>query len=129
MNDQLVLKDIREVWEAIRPGVEHTRLKTEAPWRAEDIYATCVVGQAFVYVGETGFIIVQPKTDPFTGQPEMFIWVAYAEGEGNVLRFQAAVDELARDHDYTKMTMWSTRPGWEKAVGWNAVATVYERHL
>ena len=127
--DTLVLKDVREVWDEIRPGLEQTRLKTEAPWRAEDIYASCVVGAAFVYVGETGFIIVQPKHDPFTGEPELFIWVAYAEGQGNIERFQAAVDELARDHEFTKLTMWSNRSGFEKVPGWTQVAAVYERVL
>lgn len=127
--DTLVLKDIREVWDEIKPGLEHVRQKTEAPWRIEDVYATCVVGQASLYVGETGFVVVQPKNDPFTGEPELFIWVAYAEGQGNVERFQSAVDELARDHEFKKLTMWSTRSGWAKHTGWKQVAAVYERRL
>lgn len=127
--DTLVLKDIREVWDEIRPGLEHVRQKTEAPWRAEDVYSTCLVGQASLYVGETGFVVVQAKVDPFTGEPELFIWVAYAEGQGNIERFQDAVDELARDHEFTKLTMWSRRPGFERVPGWQQVAAVYERRL
>ncbi len=129
MMDTLVLKEVREVWDAIRPGLEQVRQKTGAPWRAEDVYAACVVGQASVYVGETGFVVVQAKTDPFSGAPELFVWVAYAEGQGNLERFQAAVDELARDHEFTKLTMWSNRPGFARVPGWQPVATVYERAL
>lgn len=127
--DHLTQVDVRDVWDDIRPGIESTKKKIGAPWRPEDIYAACIANRAFIYTGETGFIVVQPGHNAFNGKAEMFIWIAYAEGEGNIDRFQAAVDDLADDHGFDTMTMWSCRPGFERVPGWKAVATVYEREL
>jgi hypothetical protein len=129
MIDTLEQADIRDVWDEIRPGIEYTKRKTGALWRPEDIYAACISNRAFVYIGETGFIVVQPGQNMFNGKSEMFIWIAYAQGEKNIERFQSAVDDLADDHGFDKMTMWSCRPGFDRIPGWKAVATVYEREL
>jgi len=127
--DTLVLKDIREVWDEIRPGLEQVRQKTEAPWRAEDVYASCVVGAAFLYAGEPGFVICQPDQNKLTGQGELLVWVAFSVDRDSVERFQPAVDALARENGFSKLTMWSNRPGWQKHHGWKQVAAVYERTL
>lgn len=129
MTDQLTLVDVRDVWDDIRPGLEYTKSKVGAPWRPEDVYSACVAGVAYVYTGETGFVVAQPKTNPFNGKPELLIWIAFAKGDGNIERFQEAVDELAKDNDFTKLTMWTNRPGFEKVPGWTQVAAVYERVL
>lgn len=129
MNDNLTLVDIRLAWDQIRPGLEETKEKIGAPWRPEDVYAACLSGAALLYVGETGFVVVQPKADAFNGAPELFIWVAYARGQDNIKRFQEAVDQLAADHEYTKLTMQTNRFGFERLEGWTQVATIYERVL
>jgi hypothetical protein len=130
VTDQLTRVDIRDFWENIRPGLEHTKLKIGAPWRPEDVYAACLAETAFVYSGETGFVVVQPKTDTFNGKPELFVWIAFAyEGQNNIKRFQAAVDQLARENNYPKLTMQTTRPGFERIPGWTQVSAVYERVL
>lgn len=129
MTDTLTLVDARSVWEQVRPGLEHVKLKVGAPWRPEDIYAACIAGEAFLYQGESGFLVVQPKTNPFNGTPELLVWVAFAEGEGNIARFQESVDELAREHKFSRLTMWSNRPGFVRVPGWTQVAIVYEREL
>ena len=129
MSEHLALADIREVWEAILPGLLTVKAKTEAPWRPEDIYAACVSGQAHLYQGDTGFIVVQPDRNKLTGAPELLVWVAYAQGSGNIDRFQAEVDDLAREHGFATLTMQSNRPGWDRAAGWKPVAMLYERRL
>lgn len=127
--DKLALADIREVWGEVRLGLEHVRQKTEAPWRVEDVYAACVVGKAFLYVGEPGFIVCQPQEDKLSGKPELLVWVAYSRDQDSVERFQPAVDALAREAGFSKLVMWSNRPGWQRNEGWTQVATVYERAL
>lgn len=129
MTDHLTLVDIRDVWDDIRPGLERTKAKVGAPWRPEDVYAACLAREAYLYKGETGFVVAQPKNDPFNGKPELLIWIAFAEGDGNIERFQPAVDQLARDHEFEKLTMWTNRPGFERVPGWTQVAAVYERKL
>lgn len=130
MSETLTLQDIRDVWDDVRPGLEWTKQKVGAPWRPEDIYAACIAGKAFLYSGETGYVVVQPKSDPFNGKAEMFVWVAYAnEGQDNIERFQSSVDALAAQFEFDKMTMWSNRPGFQRVPGWTQVAVVYERQL
>ena len=130
MTDHLTLVDVRDYWDEMKPGLEWTRQKIGAPWRPEDVYAACLSGSAFVYSGETGFVVVQPKTDPFNGKPELFVWIAFAfDGLNNIERFQSSVDRLAQDFGFEKLTMWTNRPGFEKVPGWTQVSAVYERVL
>jgi hypothetical protein len=126
---QLILQDIRECWDEIRPGLEHTQRKISAQWRPEDVYAACVAGRAFVYTGEPGFIVVQQQSNLITGKPEMFLWVAYARGQDNISSFQDQVDEIAIEHGFDRIVMWSNRAGFEKVPGWDIVASVFERRL
>lgn len=130
MIDTLQPADVRTCWEdTVLPGLWAVKAKTAAPWRPEDVYVSLVIGVAHLYVGEPGFVIVQPKVDPFTGEPELLVWVAYSVEQDSVERFQAAVDDIARQGGFTKLTMWSNRPGWQKVEGWTQVSAVYERRL
>lgn len=129
MSVHLSLANIRDCWEDILPGLWQVKAKTQAPWRPEDIYAACVSGQACLYRADPGFIVVQADKDRLTGEPQLLVWVAYAEGEGNIEQFQEEVDDLAREHEYRKLVMWSNRPGWAKVPGWTLAAQVYERKL
>lgn len=122
-------QDIRLCWDQIRSGLEFTQKKISAPWRPEDIYAACVSGQASLYTGETGFVVVQPQQNRLDGSPELLVWVAYAEGQGNIERHQEAVDQLARDYGFARLVFWSNRTGFIKLPGWTPTAMVYVREL
>ena len=126
---QLVLQDVRDVWDEIRPGLDHTQRKINAPWRPEDVYAACVAGKAYVYINDHGFIVVQPQTNAFDGRHELFLWVAYARGQNNIATFQDQVDEIAIEHGFDRIVMWSNRAGFEKVPGWDCIANVYQRDL
>ena len=122
-------QDIRLCWDSIRPGLEFTQKKINAPWRPEDIYSACVSGQASLYTGETGFVVVQAQRNNLDGSPELLVWVAYAEGQGNIERHQDAVDQLARDYGFARLVFWSNRTGFIKLPGWTPTAMVYVREL
>lgn len=122
-------QDIRLCWDQIKPGLEFTQKKISAPWRPEDIYSACVSGQASLYTGETGFVVVQPQHNNLDGSPELLVWVAYAEGQGNIERHQEAVDKLARDYGFARLVFWSNRTGFIKLPGWTPTAMVYVREL
>lgn len=126
---QLVLMDIRDIWEEILPGLEAVKKKINAQWRPVDVYAACVAGRAFIYTGEPGFIVVQQQSNLITGKPEMFLWVAYARGQDSIATFQGQVDEIAIEHGFDRIVMWSNRAGFEKVPGWDIVASVFERRL
>jgi len=127
--NSLTPANIRVVWDQVKPGLELTQQKINAPWRIEDVYSACLVGQAFLYLGDPGFVIVQPQEDRLSGIPELLVWVAFSREQHSVERFQAAVDTIARDGGFKKLVMWSNRPGWAKVPGWSEVARVYERRL
>lgn len=126
--DTLTLQNIRDCWDDIRPGLEAVRAKIGANWRPEDVYVACVMDQARLYVGETGFIVVQPRIDHI-GQPEFFIWIAQAYGEGNIDRFQSSVDALAQEYGYKRLTMLTNRTAFIRMPGWTPVGMLYERTL
>jgi hypothetical protein len=129
VSTHLSLANIRDCWDEVLPGLLAVKAKTEAPWRPEDIYAACVSGQAHLYRADPGFVIVQADKDRLTGEAQLLIWVAYAEGQGNIEAFQDEMDDLAREHEFGKLVMWSKRPGWAKVPGWTLAAQVYERRL
>lgn len=125
----LRLADIRAEWESIKPGLETMRARFGPDWRVEDVYAACVSGQAFLYVGDCGFVVLQADRCKVTGEPLMLIWLAYADERGSIERYQAEVDRIARDGGFGRMVLWSRRKGWARVPGWTEVATVYERRL
>lgn len=129
MSGTLVAADVRVVWDDIRPGLEHTRLKAGALWRPEDVYAACVSGAAALYVGEPGFVVVQRRVNALTGVPELLVWIAYSRAPGSIESFQPAVDALAREHGFSRLSMWSNRRGFERVPGWHKVASVFEREV
>jgi len=126
--DTLTLTDIRQAWDEIHPGLKAVRTKINANWRPEDVYVACVLDQARLYVGETGFIVVQPRVD-HVGQPEFFIWIAQAYGQGNIERFQEAVDAVAQELGYSRLTMLTNRTAFIRMPGWIPVGMLYERTL
>lgn len=129
MADDLILADIRQEWDRIRPAIDQMIQKSGAVFRAEDVYAAVVTGSAHLYTGATGFVVVQKDIDKITGEAQLLIWIACASGAGNVTRFQPAIDQLALQNGYRKLIMSSPRKGWERVKGWRKVTTLFERVL
>lgn len=127
MSSELVPADVRVVWDQIKPGLHYVLGKTNAPWRPEDVYHTLISGAAYLYVGDSGFVILQPKADPFTGQSDLLVWIAYSPKGDAAVCYQAALDDIAREAGFKKLVLWSNRPGWERVSGWTQTAAVYER--
>jgi len=72
--------NIRDVWDDIKPGLE--AVKRDWPelstWRVEDVYAEVLQERAVVYVTEDGFAVCKLDTDTYSGESDLFIWIAYA---------------------------------------------------
>ena len=125
----LVPGDIRKEWDSIRPHIEDILAEGGYELRPEDVYAACSTGTAFLYLGEPGFVIVQPKTYTFHGDPELVIWFAYSRDHGAIEEFQSAIDALAVGNKFRRLIFWSNRPGFERVPGWRKISSVYERVL
>jgi hypothetical protein len=121
--------NIRECWESIRGGVQCVIALSKADYRPEDVYAACVQGLAFLYVDEPGFVILAPQVNVFTGRRELLVWIAYAEGQGNIEAYQPQIDAIAQREGFATLTCWTARRGFAKVPGWREVATVYERSV
>jgi len=72
-------QDIRKHWDEIKPGLEE--IKAEYPalstWRVEDIYAAVLAEQAVLYIVEEGFAICTMDVDEYSGETDLYIWIAY----------------------------------------------------
>ena len=73
-------QDIRQFWDEVKPGLEEIKKcwPESNTWRLEDIYAEVVNGDAVLYRTEDGFAICTLETDKWTGNSDLFIWIAYS---------------------------------------------------
>ena len=77
-------QDIRQFWDEVSPGLKEIkeRWPTSNTWRLEDVYAEVVNGDAVLYRTADGFAICALETDRWTGNSDLFIWIAYSYAEG-----------------------------------------------
>lgn len=121
--------NIRDHWDRIRPGVQCVISLSKADYRPEDVYAACVQGLAALYVDDPGFVILAPQVNVFTGRRELLVWIAWAEGNGLIERYQPEIDDIARREGFEALVCWSNRRGFGRVPDWREVATVYERSV
>jgi hypothetical protein len=119
---KLEAQDLRKVWDEIKPGLEE--IKSAWPesctWRVEDVYAAISAEQAVVYTTEEGFAVCTIETDQYTGEDELYIWIAYSPSNkrGGILqKYLPSFIEVAKRYGCTTVTTSSNHP---------AVATVME---
>lgn len=121
--------DIRACWETVKPGIDAVIACSKADYRAEDVYAACVQGLAFLYVDEPGFVVLAPQVNTFTGRRELLVWLAFAEGRGNIAAYQPQIDAIAQREGFGTLTCWTARAGFARVPGWREVGMVYERSV
>ena len=80
-------RNIRELWDVIKPGLEAVKAQWPelSTWRVEDIYAAVIAERAVLYANEDGFAVCSIDTDQYSNEADLFIWVAYAYEPGNNL--------------------------------------------
>jgi hypothetical protein len=107
--------NLREVWDKIKPGLE--AVKAEWPevstWRVEDVYAAVLAEQAVIYDTEDGFAICNIRTDRYTGQTDLLIWIAYAyeNKRGGVMqKYLPSFIEVAKDLGCSRVVTLSNHP-------------------
>lgn len=137
-------KNLRSVWPFVKQGLERILTKGTVSWIPEDVYATIRIGKAFLYIAKeptrvVGFFIVERIEEPFTYEPILNVWCAYAVGEegenyADALDYEpqvnAEIDRLARTINTTRVR-WSGRPGWARTfkAALTAKSTQYEREV
>lgn len=127
---ELRATNIRLVWDAIRPGLERALKKGGGDWRPEDVYASCVAGDAFLYRAESGaFCILQMQHNEHLVQKECWVWVAYVPPNETLSDYFPQVETLAREAGAVRMRFESRRPGWHRAPGWEVASSTFTKEL
>jgi hypothetical protein len=124
MVSRFTLVDIRLVWDRIKPDIEKLRSAWSFDWRPEDIYAQCLMGRAFCYLCEDGFVIVQPRENPYSLAKELFVWVCVSHAKDGVLEYNRDISELAKEINATAIIFSSPREGFKKMAqqqGWRSM--------
>lgn len=124
MSDRITLEpqNIRDFWDEILPGLLEIKERWPAAntWRPEDVYAEVVNGNAVLYRTEDGWAICTLETDRWTGQSDLFIWLAYAHGHkrGGILKkYLPSFIEVAESLGCTGIQTASANPALESLGG------------
>ncbi len=120
--------DVRRRWDEIRPRLARLSEEHGADWMPEDIFTLCCYGKGVMFLTPEGLMVVRPGFAEFGGEKSLFI--VLAEGLGRVREiYQEALDRYAVEVGAKALLMHGTRKGWERAQGWSALYTVYQRRL
>ena len=119
--EAIPLEDIKAAYSNIEKDLHCVSTKLNAEWIPADIYAALRAGSAELFVMYkndyyVGFGVLT-LVDNFDGEKSLFIWVAYANPEYNVIEegFKF-LDRLSEDLNVTGIEFNSTRSGWTRMV-------------
>lgn len=123
--------DIRRVWEKVLTGLWAIKRDMPVYWRPEDVYAKCVNGSAHLYTAPEGFVVLEKRTNAYTLEVELLVWIAYGEGPGLMEKYQQQIEDIGRGVGAARLVMYSPRRGFEKRadMGWEFETAIYRRPL
>jgi hypothetical protein len=122
------LFDIRRVWHLIKADIEFLITRYRLDFRPEDVYAQCLIGRAFCYLCDNGFLIVKPQENQFTLEPELFVWICCGEGDNLIDDYYEDLLLIAQDIHAVRIVFETPRYGWKKyakAKGWEPAMVTY----
>lgn len=78
---------LRAHWDNVRKGLD---VMPKDDWIAEDVYHEIRSGNAALHValgdqGFAGFLVLQRRVTEFTRVPTLHVWLAYNEGDADVI--------------------------------------------
>jgi len=121
--------NLREVWPHIRHCL--AEMKTLWPalgtWYVEDVYVSLATEESVVYMTEDGFAVCRPSQDEFSGETDLFIWLAYSfrPGGNMIEKYLPSFIEVARSLGYRAVTTRSNHPALTKIPELEPVYTEY----
>jgi len=126
-----VVGDIRQDWDSV--GVAIQRLiqdYQQLSFRAEDVYAAVVSGEAVYWKAPEGFVISTTEVDEFTDKKTLLIWLAWSHKRGNknVLMYYPFFQKLARDMGWEAVEVRTPLPEMRQilvSAGWQVDTVVY----
>lgn len=103
---KLEISDIRLEWDWVKKGIEEILAdQPQLTFRAEDVYAECLHGEAVLWVTDDSFFVTQHSTDPFNNQNSLIFWLGWTSKKGtNVInKYYPFFNEVAKNAGYTNL--------------------------
>ena len=122
--------DLHTVWDEVRTGLVEVQKFSAEDWFPEDIYMAIKGGNAALYVGYTGFLVMQ--LIPMYHGKRLHVWCAYSKGRPALRVFLRFIKETALSAGARKITFLSPRDEWlsvSKRGGFKPTQTIFELEL
>jgi hypothetical protein len=119
--------DIRKWWPFVRDGLQRVQRHCVDDWIPEDVYASLIAGQSFLFIGqgkEPEIAIVVSPAQSYGGL-YWHVWTTAGERHDDYLPL---LEEHARRAGARRLTFFSPRRGWARK-GWALKQYHYERLL
>jgi hypothetical protein len=130
-----IYASIRDYWDWAKTGLEEILAENaQLTFIPEDVFASCVSGQAHFWVAPEGFVITSREVDEFTNDQTFLFWLAWAEerGQSCVIKYYSFFEQVARDAGYKKIEVRTAVNALEPYLlteGWTKETVVYTRKL
>jgi len=130
-----IYASIRDHWDWAKTGLEEIVVENpHLTFKPEDVYASCVNGQAHFWMAPEGFVITTEEVDEFTEERTFFMWLAWAKkrGQSCVIKYYPFFEQVAKDAGYKKIEVRTAEKALEPYLlnqGWTKETVVYTRGL
>jgi len=133
--DKLTLTPIRHEWDWVKRGIEEILAEqSQLTFRAEDVYAACLNGEAQLWVAPECFVISTAEHDYFTESKTFLVWLAWVKerGQNCVIKYYPFFAQVAKENGFSNIevrTPIAALEGYLLAEGWKKDTVVYTREL
>lgn len=119
--------EVARVWPSLQFGLEVVRNKAAPDLDFALVHDRLQASQAFLFLIPEGFFILLPQHQ---SAPSVLIWVAYAEGQGMILKYLPHIERLAQQIGAHTLEFESARPGYRRVFrDWQRTGQRYIRRL
>jgi len=134
--DKPILASIREEWGWVKRGIEEIlQEQPKLTYRAEDVYAACLNGDAYLWVFPEGFLISTAEKDEYSGEHIFFFWLAWVKKRGGKTVFTKYVPfflNIAKEMGFKRIETRTPVLELERsflADGWERQSAIYTREV
>ena len=133
IQDTPVVADIRREWDWVKTGVDAILLEQpQLAYRAEDVYAECISGNATLFILGKNFTVTTMYLDKFTGSKIFLMWLAWGRNIQDGHKRVGFFEQVARDSGCAHMEIYTPIDRLETHLlenGWKLDTRVFRRDL
>ena len=126
--------DVRKEWDWVKTGVDEILLEQpQLTYRAEDVYAECISGNATLFTLGKNFAVTTMYLDKFTDNKIFLMWLTWRKNIQNAsVTFMDFFEQVARDSGCVcieGMTPIDRLGEYYLETGWRLDTRVFRRDL